>query len=321
MNDALIFAKQLDGNGGARNHPSLETLDQASGTFWMHFDANHSDAHSAVKAAAPDMDEQSLLAIFDQDARPRILELDNGILVILRGINLNKGEDPEDMIAVRLWITDQRIISLRYRRSKALIDVAESLDHGRGPKTVGEIVTSISAKLFSHIEHNINALNDKVDDLESNVIDHPNRQLRKDILEVRKSAIQLRRYIAPQKEAINQLRYAEISWLTPKNLRRIQESQDSLLRSIEDLDSIRERSQVVKDELVNTLSDKLNRNLYVLSVVTAIFLPLGFLTGLFGINIGGMPGVDDETAFTLFSLGLAVIVLVQVALFKYFKWF
>lgn len=321
MTDALIFAKQLDGLGGAKVHDSLETVNQADGTFWMHFDANHEDAYAAVQRVAPDIDEHSLMAIFDQDARPRVLELDNGILVILRGINLNKGEDPEDMIAVRLWVTDQRIISLRYRRSKALVDVADSLDRNRGPKTIGEIVTTISAKLFNHIEQNINELNDRVDDLESNVIDHPDRQLRKDILNVRKAAIQLRRYIAPQKEAINQLRYAEISWLTTKNLRRLQESQDSLLRSIEDLDSIRERSQVVKDELVNTLSDKLNRNLYVLSVVTAIFLPLGFLTGLFGINIGGMPGVDSEAAFAFFSSGLIIIVLLQIVLFKYFKWF
>ena len=138
---------------------------------------------------------------------------------------------------------------------------------------------------------------------------------------MRKAAILLRRYIAPQKEAINQLRYAEVSWLNGKNLRRIQEAQDSLVRAIEDLDAIRERAQVVKDELMNALSDKLNRNLYLLSVITAIFLPLGFLTGLFGINIGGMPGVDKDSAFTLFALALAFLVMVQIVLFKFFRWF
>lgn len=55
--------------------------------------------------------------------------------------------------------------------------------------------------------------------------------------------------------------------------------------------------------------------------ITAIFLPLGFLTGLFGINIGGMPGVDNNMAFALFSFGLFIIVFIQVLLFKLFKWF
>ena len=138
---------------------------------------------------------------------------------------------------------------------------------------------------------------------------------------MRKAAIILRRYIAPQKDVMNQMRYSDISWLNSKNSRKLQESQDTLLRCIEELDAIRERSQVVKDELVNALSDRLNRNLYVISVVTAIFLPLGFLTGLFGINIGGMPGVDSENAFLIFSSVLAVIVLVQIVLFRFFKWF
>ena len=78
---------------------------------------------------------------------------------------------------------------------------------------------------------------------------------------------------------------------------------------------------MTKQDLVNALSDRLNRNLYVLSVVTAIFLPLGFLTGLFGINIGGMPGVDNNIAFSIFLIGLIVVVSIQIILFKLFKWF
>lgn len=318
---ALIFAKCLDEKGGAVNHSALSEATQSSRPTWFHFDANHPDTLDIVGKTFTDIDEYSLQAIADEDARPRILPLDNGTLIILRGINHNKGDDPEDMIAVRLWVTEKRLISLRYRKSMALMKVSETLDHGRGPKGIGDIITSISSLLFGHIETAISKIDDNMDDLEARVVEQPDKQLRKDIADIRKSAILLRRYIAPQKEVMSQLRHADITWLSTKNSRRIQESQDILLRSIEDLDAIRERSQVVKDELVNALSDKLNRNLYVISVVTAIFLPLGFLTGLFGINIGGMPGVDDDSAFAFFSTILAAIVGIQIVLFKYFKWF
>lgn len=322
MSDSpLIFAKALDGHGGVNSYTDLEDIQDLKQPLWLHFNANHPDAKSTIHGIAPDIDEHSLYAIFDSDARPRTLQLENGVLVILRGINHNDGEDAEDMIAIRLWITDTRIISLRYRKSKALMQVADSFNRNRGPKTIGDTVTQISATVLSYIENSINKLDEKIDSLESRVLDEPDRQLRRDISEVRKSAILLRRYIAPQKDAISQLRYAEVNWLSSKNLRRIQEAQDVLLRGIEELDAIRERAQVVKDELVNALSDKLNRNLYVLSVITAIFLPLGFLTGLFGINIGGMPGVDNDKAFDIFFLSLSFIVLTQIILFKYFKWF
>ena len=73
--------------------------------------------------------------------------------------------------------------------------------------------------------------------------------------------------------------------------------------------------------IANVLSDKLNRNMYVLSVIAAIFLPLGFLTGLFGINLAGIPGAENERSFWIFSAILAVVVAIQVYIFRRAKWF
>ena len=94
-----------------------------------------------------------------------------------------------------------------------------------------------------------------------------------------------------------------------------------MIRYIEDIDSIRERAQITKDELTNALSDKMNKNLYMLSVVAAIFLPLGFLTGLLGINVGGIPGAETANAFFIFCVILVAVICSQIALFKYLKWF
>jgi zinc transporter len=316
----LIFVKELDGLGGAIEHSELKNIEQTSHSLWFHFDANHPDAMEVIRNDFPDIDEHSLQAIFDQDARPRMLDLDSGLLIILRGINHNEGDEPEDMIALRFWITTTRIISLRYRKSRAVEEVAKSFGNKRGPKTIGDIFAAISFKMFCNIEIGVSTLEDKIAILESQVLEKPDKQLRINISDLRKTIILLRRYIAPQKEVIKQLNYAEIDWLSSRNIRRIHEAHDILVRSVEGLDAVRERSQIIKDDLVNALSDRLNRNLYVLSVITAIFLPLGFLTGLFGINIGGMPGVDNNMAFSIFSIGLIVVVFIQIILFKLFKW-
>lgn len=318
---ALIFAVEYDGNGGSNGIEPSRLAAENEKPSWIHIDASHSDAQQLIHKVAPEIDEYSMQSLLDMDARPRTLRLEHGVLIILRGINHNAGEDAEDMVAVRFWINQDRIVSLRYRRSKSVMTIAEALSKGKGPKTIGDTLAQICTTMFEYIENTIAEMYDRIDQLESDVLEGPDRQLRKDIADVRKSAILLRRYLAPQKEAIQQLRYSELDWLSSKNIRRMQEAQDSLVRNIEDLDAIRERAQVVKDELVNALSDKLNQNLYLLSVITAIFLPLGFLTGLFGINIGGMPGVESEYAFALFSFFLFVLVIIQIALFKSLKWF
>jgi zinc transporter len=61
--------------------------------------------------------------------------------------------------------------------------------------------------------------------------------------------------------------------------------------------------------------------MFVLSVVAAIFLPLGFLTGLLGINVGGIPGSENTYAFSIFILILIAVVILQVWVFKKKKWF
>ena len=60
---------------------------------------------------------------------------------------------------------------------------------------------------------------------------------------------------------------------------------DETTRYIEELDSVRERASVVQDEVLNRLTERQNRNSYVLTVVAAIMLPLSFITSLFGVSL------------------------------------
>jgi zinc transporter len=112
----------------------------------------------------------------------------------------------------------------------------------------------------------------------------------------------------------------DIAWLSADNRLHLKEATDRLIRCTEDLDSARDRAAVTQEELANRLAEQLNTRMYVLSLVAAIFLPLGFLTGLLGINVGGIPGADDPSAFLIFILILATVVVLQVIIFKKKKW-
>lgn len=94
----------------------------------------------------------------------------------------------------------------------------------------------------------------------------------------------------------------------------------TLQRVIEDLDAIRDRAIVTHEELASRQTEQLNQRLYLLSLITSIFLPLGFLTGLLGVNIGGIPGVNDPKAFAYFCLGLGGLLLIQILLLYRFRW-
>ena len=236
-------------------------------------------------------------------------------------MNLNENAEPEDMVSTRIWIDPARIITVQVRDLKAIHDIQERIEAGTGPTDAGDFLTMLSARLFERMEPTFSELDDQLDDIEEKVIEDPEPSERQDITSIRKRAIIFRRYIIPQRDVMMGLRTSELQWLEQKHKRKIQENLDRLIRYIEDLDAIRERAQIVKDELSTILADRLNKNMYILSVIAAIFLPLGFLTGLLGINVGGIPGSDNGAAFWIFCALLITLVAGQIAVFKKLKWF
>ncbi len=74
------------------------------------------------------------------------------------------------------------------------------------------------------------------------------------------------------------------------------------------------------EELSGRMAEQMNHTMYILAIVAAIFLPLGLLTGLLGINVGGMPGADDGAAFWLVCGFLVLVAIGLVWLFRRMKW-
>ena len=319
----IIHGCVLHGDGSATpidpDHTSEYTRDTK--LSWVHLDRNSPETKGWLEKEISYLDSIIIEALLAEETRPRILHFENGTLLILRGVNLNENAEPEDMISLRLWIDDSRIISIRRRRSKAMTDIHERLMSGKGPRNSGEFIAMLLGRLFERMEPVFADLDDAIDSMEELVMESPNTTHRQRITDIRKQAIMFKRYIAPQRDVISSLRTSEFAWLSNTDKRRLQETLDRVIRYIEDIDTIRERAQIVRDELANALSDHMNKNLYVLSVIAAIFLPLGFLTGMMGINIGGMPGVESDNAFWMFAGFLAVVTGVQVLLFKWLKWF
>lgn len=320
--DHILCAYEFDGKGGGTKLSSKDISKKIKQDVlaWVHFDVAHEDTRQWLTTELPYLDPLIVDALLAEETRPRITEYPEGLLVILRGVNLNPEADEEDMVSIRLWIDAHRIISTRMRKLKAVQDIRDRLEAGTGPQKSADFLTMLITSLMNNMQPAILDLDDQTDSIEETLIAEPDIQCRKTINNIRKKAILLRRYISPQKEAIGHLRSVDIAWMKESHKRQIQENHDKALRFTEDLDAIRERGQIIKDELANILSDRMNKNLYVLSLIAALFLPLGFLTGLLGINVGGMPGVESAAAFWIVCALCAIVFVVEYLLFRFLRW-
>ena len=138
--------------------------------------------------------------------------------------------------------------------------------------------------------------------------------------EIRRSVIRLRRYLDPQRVALTKLAAFDIPLIPDDSQLELREQANSALIAVEELDELRDRLVSVQEEHDANTAQRQARHGYVLSVAAAIFLPLGFLTGLFGVNVGGMPGVDHPWAFAILCLGMVGLALLMFLALKLVRW-
>jgi len=317
----LIYAAVLDGKGNGREigWAEIENWTADQGLLWVHLDRTGAQVQNWLTQHS-EIDPVICQTLLQEGARPRILTVGEAMLVILRGVNLNPGADPEDMVGVRIWLERDRIITLRYRRLMAVNDIRESVAAGQGPKSSGEFLLRLSDGLIGRMGPVIAELDDRVDQLEEEVLTAQSAALRARLGAIRREAIALRRYLAPQRDVMSRLPMEQVSWLEAAQKAHLREIADRTLRYVEDLDAARERAAVTQDELNNRLADQMNKTMYVLTVVAAILLPPGLITGLFGINVGGMPGVENPWAFMTIVVFIAGLAVVEIVLLRHLKW-
>ncbi|MFQ6372750.1 zinc transporter ZntB [Shewanella sp. YIC-542] len=321
MPEGLISGLLLNG----ANAGQTVTLAQAKnwqpqqGLLWLHFDYKHKkSAHWLTQLCQlPKLESEALLM---QDTRPRVVRAGTGWLLALRGINLNPQAAPEDMVSIRLYMDEQRIISTCSRQLFSIQALQQAIMAGDGPQSSGEFLLSLCEQLTSrHIDF-IDQLEDRLAQLEEQSLSAPRATLQNNVAALRRQSVSVRRYLAPQREAYIKLLSDGFTLFDAPQKRIFSEVSNTLIRGIEDLDAIRDRAMVTQEELLNRQTEALNQRLYFLALISAIFLPLSFLTGLLGVNITGIPGADNPWAFVIFCGFLLLLVGGQLWLFYRFRW-
>jgi zinc transporter len=320
-NNGLIAAYVLDGKGGGRKigWREIQEWTPRDGLLWVHLNFTAPEAQRWITEESQ-LEEVIQEALLADESRPRVTNFDDGLLVSLRGVNLNPGADPEDMVSLRIWADKDQIITTRRRKLLSVPDVCSAIEKGKGPRTSGEFLEDVADRLMSRMGVVIDALEDTVAELEEAVLTEESYELRPKLASIRRDAISLRRYMAPQREVISRLQTEKISWLAAEDKVRLREIYDRLTRYLEDLEAARERAAVTQEELASRLSEQMDKRMYVLSIVAAIFLPLGFLTGLLGINVGGIPGAEYKAAFAIFCALLMALIIIELRIFKRKGW-
>lgn len=312
----FVHAHVLDGRGGARplDADGVAGWEPGQGILWVHLEiSNESGKRWLLNDSG--LDPLMAEAMATGETRPRSVALEDGLLVILRGVNTNPGSDPEDMVSIRVWIEEHRIISVRRRKLLSIVDLREMLAAGQGPRTPADFLIMLAERLALRINDVVESIETEIAEIDEQIATGTIPKLQASVSRLRRETAAIRRYLAPQREALNRIR-GRTRMLNEHELHDLEEQSDLMMRFLEDLDLAREQAILLHEQLAARLANEQNERLYVLSIVAAIFLPLSFITGLLGMNVAGLPGLDYAPAF---GISVGIMGAIAVALLVYFR--
>jgi zinc transporter len=289
----------------------------AKGFAWLHCHIEDPLLHKCYSEGHIDA------LVFDHlseaDTRPICIPHDPGLLLNLRGRAIVLIDDESDLVAVRLWITRRGIVSTWRRPTRAMQELLAEVSRGFSPKSVGEFVGRLTLRIVDTIEPMVDELAETVDDLEIEVVDGSQKIMRRELSDVRRQAIDLRRFLYPQRDALSTFLIEHVSFVKEEDRVKLHEGHDRMTRFIEELEVLRERCAVLHDEIIDNRSERMNKQILLLSVVSALFLPASLIAGMLGMNVSGIPLHDHPSAFAFVSLSLLVLILVEIVLFRWLK--
>lgn len=318
----LVFAFERSRAGIVRELQlkDLAKKPAAKAWRWVHFD-RVSDVTRQWLADQKTLSPTVRQALLERQTRPHVSETEDGLLIVLRGVNLNPGARPEHMVAIRILLTQQTVITVRHRKLKAVETVREIIEQGKGVETPSDLVLLLADELAEKMSDAIRATEDVIDELEESGQGLVDQTLRERLGNVRRRVAQMRRHLSPQRDALNRLIKLGEAWFTDAQKERLSETTNQVIRYVEDLDNMRERASVLHDEMIDRVAVRMNRNMYHVSIMAAIFLPVGLVTAIFGMNLDTIPLTHSPWGFWAILGVMFIAVCVQILIFRMLKWF
>jgi zinc transporter len=259
----------------------------------------------------PDLPEDVWEAMSAPETRPRYARLEGGHLLVLRGVNVNPGNQPEDMVSLRLWLGPKGLASISIRRVFAIEDAERALEEGRLSPAPLSIMLFIAEELGVRIRDAILAMDETAQSAEETLLAH-NREtrigeLQENIRKLRRRAVWLRRHLAPQRAALSDFRVAAGPQMDQDLIEDFNEVINEAQRAAEAVQSLAEYGAVLQDQVEAIRDAQMARTSYILGLVAAVFLPLNLLAAIFGANVGGIPWAEHGNGFIYLSVLCLVI--------------
>lgn len=286
---------------------------------WVHLNTTAEHAQAWLRDEAG-LSAYVVDALTAAETRPRAEKYEGSALINLRGRSSEELPGSDPLASVRIWGTRGRVFSVTKRPLVAVAAVEREVAAGQ-VLDPGDLITALATAITADLDPVVADLGDTLDACEEQLDADRIFELRRRVTQVRVQAINYRRFLSPQRQAIERLAGLPGDWLGDDDRLHLSAAADRAARMAEELEAIRERAALTHETLTDLRAEQIDGRSLVISIVAMVFLPLTFLTGLYGMNVKGLPGAESPYAFDAIAIVCVAIALGVAGWFLRAHWF
>jgi len=285
-------------------------LDPASGVrFWIDL-SNPTLEEGAILSKIFKFHELSIEDALSEIHQPKIEAYDDYLYLILHGIYFRKGHHDFETRDVDFFLGENYLVTVSRGESRSLQRLRDICSRNgyalaEGPAA---LLHRIVDTMVDNYRPEVEALNDRINDIEKQVFEKPKPNLVRTILAVKKDISSLRRVTLPQRDAIGRIARREFRQIPEPIVYRFRDIHDHLIRLSDEALLFQDRVTGLLEANLSQVSNRLNQVMKVLTVITTIFMPLTLLSGLYGMNVTlpAFPGGGTADFWWMVGLMFAV---------------
>ena len=289
------FAFAVTADGVAQSIAIDDAPTAIGALVWTHLSLGENEVRAWLTGRA-DLAPFIVDALTATETRPRCDAASDGAVINLRGLSSGSDQPGDSLASIRMFVSAGRVWSVSRQPLDAIERVCATVRAGR-VLDPGDLVTEIALAITDELDPMVADLGDQLDDCEESLEATQAFALRRSVNRVRVEAIGYRRFVLPQRQALEKLANLPAAWLSEEDRLHLASAADRAARMAEELEAIRERAALVHETLTDLRAEQLDQRSLVIAIAAMVFLPLTFLTGLLGMNVEGIPYAQEPWAF------------------------
>jgi len=249
--------------------------------------------------------------------RPKIEDYDDFVSIVAYGAR----QLGEPLVEVHCFYAEHFLVSVHRDPVPAIGDACRTLTRLHTDRRLVALYRLLDALVDTMFPF-LSAFDDRIDEIQDEIFVNPKEQHLAELFGLKRQLVDMRKAVSPQRDMTASLVAQQLPGMTPETERYVRDLHDHLIRISDMVDSYRDLLSGSLDAYMSMVSNRLNDVMKQLTIIATVFLPLSFLTGFFGQNLGWLVNhLGGFPAFMIFGIGTeALAVAVLLTMFRRRGW-